>query len=95
MNLKSFVQFINEYDASPLFSVNVAGQKTDLKNDLDLDKKIDKYVTKKEDFCPRCEERFEECKCQEEDHWSTQNYHRTAPGDKVENEPQQNFKKKK
>ena len=32
------------------------------------------------------------CKCEEDDFWSTQNYHRTPPGEKVENDPKQKFK---
>lgn len=93
MKLKKFVEFINEYDDKGIKTLNVAGQKTALKNDKKLDKEVEKYMEEKDEDCPRCGEAPEDCTCQEDDHWSTQNYHRTLAGDKVELEPKQKFKK--
>ena len=93
MRLKNFVQFLNEYDDNGPMSINIAGAPLSLKNDKELEKEVDKYMDKMDEDCPRCGEAPEDCTCQEDDFWSTQNYHRTPPGDKVENEPQQNFKK--
>jgi hypothetical protein len=94
MKLKGFIQFINEYDDKGPISINIAGAPLNLNNDEKLDKEIEKYADKKEEYCPRCEEKFEECKCQEDDQWSTQNFHRTPPGERVEIKRKQDFKKK-
>ena len=38
---------------------------------------VNKYISKKKEHCPRCEEHIKNCKCETDDPWSTQNYHRT------------------
>lgn len=93
MKLKKFIEFINEYDDNGPMSINIAGQKAALNNDQKLDKEVDKYMEEMDEDCPRCGEPPEDCTCQEDDRWSTQNYHRTPAGDKVELEPKQKFKK--
>ena len=93
MRLKKFIEFINEYDDSGPKCINIAGQPTGLHNDKKLDKEVEKYMDKMDEDCPRCGEVPEKCRCENDDFWSTQNYHRTPAGDKVENEPKQKFKK--
>lgn len=93
MSIKKFKDFINEYDSPELKTVNVAGQKTNLKNDKKLDKEVEKYMDDIEEECPRCGERFEECRCENDDFWSTHTYHRIPKGDNVEVQPSQKFNK--
>ena len=92
MKLKGFVQFINEYDDKGPLSFNIAGDPAPLQNDKKLDAEVEEYMDKADEDCARCGEPPEECTCQDDDFWSTQNYHRTPPGDKVVNEPKQKFK---
>ena len=93
MKLKGFIQFINEYDDKGPQSIDIAGDPLPLNNDKGLEKEVDHYMDQMDEDCPRCGEAPEDCSCQEDDHWSTKNFHRTEPGEKVENEPQQKFKK--
>lgn len=60
--------------------------------DKKLEKEVDEYLDDKGDYCPRCEERLEDCKCTTKDPWSTRNYHRVPVGKKIESKPKQNFK---
>jgi hypothetical protein len=93
MKLKNFIEFINEYDDNGPLSINIAGQKTPLNNDLTLDKEVEEYMDKKDEECARCGKAFEECRCEHDDFWSTHTYHRTPAGDKVEIKSSQKFKK--
>ena len=43
--------------------------------------------------CPRCGEHVEDCICEEDDPWSTQNYHRVPKGEEHKSKPKQEFKK--
>ena len=62
-------------------------------SDAELEKEINDELEKVAEDCPRCGERFESCKCEEEDPWSTQNYHRAPKGTVKEGKPKQQFKK--
>ena len=46
-----------------------------------------------EEECPRCGEHADECQCEEDDPWSTQNYHRVPKGTEHKAKPKQEFKK--
>ena len=93
MKLKKFIEFINEYDDNGPLSINIAGQKTPLNNDPALDKEVEKYMDKMDEDCPRCGEAPEDCRCENDDFWSTHTYHRTPAGEKVEIKSSQKFKK--
>ena len=59
----------------------------------ELEKEIADELEEIAEDCPRCGERFESCKCETEDPWSTQNYHRTPKGIEQKTKPKQEFKK--
>ena len=58
-----------------------------------LEKETEDYLLKKDDSCPRCGESPDDCKCEEDDAWSTQNYHRVPKGTEHKAKPKQEFKK--
>jgi hypothetical protein len=70
----------------------------DIETDNESDKKTEKdaqdYLDDKSDYCPRCSEHKDDCQCQEDDPWSTQNYHRVPPGKKEKSKAKQEFKTK-
>ena len=61
--------------------------------DKDTEKKAEAYLDKEKDNCPRCGEHIEDCQCEEDDPWSTQNYHRVPKGEEHKTKPKQEFKK--
>lgn len=63
-------------------------------SDPDLEKEAEDFITDEEENCPRCSERYEDCKCPSDDPWSTQVYHRAPKGEIVKGKPKQNFKQK-
>lgn len=62
------------------------------KSDEKLEKDTEKYLDDKSDRCPRCDEHIDDCRCQDEDPWSTQNYHRVPKGKEQKSKPKQQFK---
>ena len=95
MAIKSFKDFITE-------ELNHVRDKKvkhvdDTENDDGSNKKLEKetedYLLKKDDSCPRCGESPDDCKCEEDDAWSTQNYHRVPKGSEHTAKPKQEFKK--
>ena len=61
--------------------------------DAELEKEINDELEQQAEDCPRCGEHIESCKCEEEDPWSTQNYHRAPKGTEKKSKPKQEFKK--
>ncbi len=87
---KNFIQFLSEGETTV---VKVAGKEYESPNDKELEKEVEKYMDDVDEDCPRCGEAPENCKCEGDDQWSTQNYHRVPKGEKVKNEPNQKFEK--
>lgn len=95
MLIKSFKDFVNEGLSQ------VRDKKVDHIEDIDtpgdsnkeIAKKTEKYMDKIADECPRCGELPDDCKCEKEDPWSTQNYHRVPKGQAKKSKPKQKFKK--
>ena len=94
MSIKKFHEFISEGIG------NVRHKKVDHledkevkdKNDSKTEKEVEEYLDDKAETCPRCGEHVDDCVCQEEDPWSTQNYHRVPKGKSEKSKPKQNFK---
>ena len=61
--------------------------------DHELEKQVEDQLEDIAENCPRCGEHIESCKCEEEDPWSTQNYHRAPKGTERKAKPKQQFKK--
>tara|TARA_R100000908_G_C3642323_1_gene77956 strand:- start:187 stop:483 length:297 start_codon:yes stop_codon:yes gene_type:complete len=59
----------------------------------ELEKEINDELEAVAEECVRCGEPIESCKCEEEDPWSTQNYHRAPKGTEKKSKPKQEFKK--
>ncbi len=98
MFIKNYSEFLLEVrDKKP----KVAGEKTEKDHkdgnhkgiDKELEKEINDELEQQAEDCARCGEHIESCKCEEEDPWSTQNYHRAPKGTKEEAKPKQQFKK--
>ncbi len=95
MSIKSFKDFV----AEGLGSVrnkkvkHVEDTEIDDGSKKDVEKKAEEYLDKNSEDCPRCGEHVDDCKCQEEDPWSTQNYHRVPKGEEHKAKPKQEFKK--
>ena len=95
MAIKSFKDFINEE------LDNVRHKKVKHVEDHDPEDNVNKeaeanaeeYLQKVEEECPRCGENSDECQCEEDDPWSTQNYHRVPKGTAHKAKPKQEFKK--
>jgi hypothetical protein len=95
MALKSFKDFITEELS------HVRHKKVDHVDDHDpkepsnpdAEKKAEEYLEDVEEECPRCGEVDIDCKCEAEDPWSTQNYHRVPKGTEHKAKPKQEFKK--
>jgi hypothetical protein len=98
MFIKKYTEFLAEVRDKTIIH---AGDKEhdsfkDNKND-GSDKELEKEVADElEDItenCPRCGEHISDCKCEEEDPWSTQVYHRAPAGTQYKGKPKQEFKK--
>tara|TARA_B100000900_G_scaffold247130_1_gene210221 strand:+ start:307 stop:603 length:297 start_codon:yes stop_codon:yes gene_type:complete len=98
MFIKNYSEFLLEVrDKKP----KVAGEKTEKDHkdgnhkgvDKELEKKVNDELEAVEEECVRCGEHIESCKCEEEDPWSTQNYHRVPKGKEQTAKPKQEFKK--
>lgn len=61
--------------------------------DKELENEINDELEQVAEDCPRCGEHIESCKCEEEDPWSTQNYHRAPKGTEQKAKSKQEFKK--
>lgn len=59
--------------------------------DKDIDDDIQDYVDKKDEYCPRCNQKLDSCKCEDEDYWSMQTAHRVPKGKHIKNKPKQKF----
>tara|TARA_Y100000385_G_scaffold9953_1_gene10315 strand:+ start:2333 stop:2620 length:288 start_codon:yes stop_codon:yes gene_type:complete len=55
--------------------------------------KAEEYLEDVKEDCPRCGEHVNDCQCEEDDPWSTQNYHRVPKGEEEKAKPKQEFKK--
>ena len=71
---------------------HIEDNEPELKSDSKLEDVVDDYIEDKRDECPRCGNAPDECKCQDSDPWSTQNFHRVPKGEKTKAKPKQNFK---
>lgn len=67
---------------------------TDNESDKKAEKDVQDYLDDKSEYCPRCGEHNDDCQCQSDDPWSTQNYHRVPPGKKEKSKAKQDFKTK-
>ena len=63
----------------------------DDKSDKKTEKEVEEYLDDVAEECPRCGEHVDDCKCQEEDPWSTKVYHRVPVGKKEKSKPKQKF----
>ncbi len=95
MSIKSFKDFITEELSHVRHKKvkHVEDHDPEEGMNKEAEKKAEEYLQKVEEECPRCGEIADECKCEEDDPWSTQNYHRVPNGDKLKAEPKQEFKK--
>ena len=50
--------------------------------------KAEEYLEDVEEDCPRCGEHVNDCQCEEDDPWSTQNYHRVPKGEEEKTKPE-------
>jgi len=98
MFIKNYSEFLLEVrDKKP----KVAGEKTEKDHkdgnhkgiNKELEKEVNDELEAVAEECVRCGEHIESCKCEEEDPWSTQNYHRAPKGKEEERKPKQQFKK--
>jgi len=95
MDVKSFKEFVNEE------LDHVRHKKVKHVEDHDpedgknqkAEDEAEEYLQKVEEDCPRCGENVDNCICEEDDPWSTQNYHRVPKGDEYKAKPKQQFKK--
>ena len=95
MAIKSFKAFVTEELS------HVRHKKVKHVEDHDPEDSVNKeaeanaeeYLQKVEEECPRCGEHADECQCEGDDPWSTQNYHRVPKGTKYKAKPKQEFKK--
>ena len=55
--------------------------------------KAEEYLEDVKEDCPRCGEHVNDCQCEEDDPWSTQNYHRVPKGEEEKAKQKQEFKK--
>lgn len=98
MFIKKYSEFLLEVrDKKP----KVAGEKTEKDHkdgnhkgiNKELEKEVNDELEAVAEECVRCGEHIESCKCEEEDPWSTQNYHRAPKGKEEKTKPKQQFKK--
>jgi hypothetical protein len=87
ISIKKFADFINEKQIKPADD----GYQDNF--DKDLESKVQDYIEKNSDNCPRCGEHMDDCQCDINDYWSTQNYHRVSKGITKKLKPKQKFKK--
>tara|TARA_Y100001963_G_C6412379_1_gene279029 strand:+ start:236 stop:514 length:279 start_codon:yes stop_codon:yes gene_type:complete len=92
MNLKSYKEFIAEGETTVVKAEPDTSYGHD--NDKETEKKVQKYMDQMDEDCPRCGEPPEVCKCEGDDHWSTQNYHRVPKGEEKKSDLQQKFTEK-
>lgn len=95
MHIKSFKDFVLEgLDQVRHKKVkHLEDTEHDDGTDKDVEKKAEEYMDDEKDNCPRCGEHIEDCQCEEDDPWSTQNYHRVPKGKEEKAKPKQEFKK--
>ena len=98
MFIKNYREFLFEVrDKTP----KKAGDKVDKDHkdgnhkgvDTELEKEINDELEEVTEDCVRCGEHIDACKCEEEDPWSTQNYHRAPKGKDYKAKPKQEFNK--
>jgi|TARA_R110002060_G_scaffold36397_4_gene47400 hypothetical protein len=96
MFIKKYAEFLLEVKDG---KIEPAGdkEKKDFENndgsDKDLEKKIADELEDVTEDCARCGEHLTSCKCESEDPWSTQVYHRAPKGVESKKKPKQEFKK--
>ncbi len=96
MYIRTYADFLLEVRDK---KVNHAGDKEDKNfkknngSDADLEKEIADELEEVTEDCPRCGEHIDACKCETEDPWSTQVYHRAPAGDEFKGKAKQQFKK--
>ena len=87
MKLLKFSEFVNENKIKP------AGiEEPNDGSDKDLEKKLSDEADEQSERCPRCNEPFDDCSCNDDDYWSTQNFHRAPKGTVEKSKPKQQFK---
>jgi hypothetical protein len=92
MEILSFADFIAEKSFTGDRPNHIEDIEIEDKHDDETEEEVEKYLDKKGETCPRCGEDIEDCTCEEEDPWSTQNFHRAPKGKLKKNKPKQNFK---
>ena len=86
-HIKSFEQYILAEENVK----HIEDIETDDGSDEDHEEELEDLEKEDADTCPRCGDRNAECKCDVEDHWSTQTYHRVPKGENGSMEPKQKF----
>ena len=87
MKILKFQEFITEKKVIP------AGiEEPEDGSDTKLEKEVSDELEKKSERCPRCNEPFDQCKCSDNDFWSTQTFHRAPTGKIEKSKPKQQFK---
>lgn len=95
MSIKKFHEFISEgiSDVRHKKVDHLEDKEREDKTDKKTEKEVEEYLDDISENCPRCGEHVDDCVCQEEDPWSTQNYHRVPKGKSEKSKPKQTFKK--
>jgi len=88
-HIKSFDQFLlSEEEAKHIEDIEI-----DDESDEKHERELEDYEKQETDTCPRCGETEGECRCSDDDYWSTQTFHRVEKGEEKSMEPKQKFKK--
>lgn len=95
MAIKSFKAFITEdLDQVRHKKVNhIEDHDPEEGKNKEAEDNAEAYLQKVEEECPRCGEHAIDCKCEGDDPWSTQVYHRVPKGKEHKAKPKQEFKK--
>lgn len=96
MSIKSFKDFIAEglgqvRDKKVKHTEDI--ESNDDGSSKEVEKKVNDYVDSVAEECVRCGEHIDDCKCESDDPWSTQVYHRAEKGKEYKAKPKQEFKK--
>jgi len=92
--VRSFISWLSEGSSIKDKKINhIEDIKLNDGSDKDLDKENADYLETEGEYCPRCKERMEDCRCEDDDFWSTQTFHRVPKGKVVKSKPKQEFKK--
>lgn len=93
-HILSFTNFINESTAEKDKKVNhIEDIEISDGSDKELESEIEEYIDSEGEYCPRCKELLDDCRCKTDDFWSTQTFHRVPKGKVIISKPKQEFKK--